>query len=157
MYWSTVAPTSTNPATTNGIIILEKIAPREVQIPHHEFDDLKQTTKDQIIFVYDRTTGPNTSLDGGAFSSHSRICQTLRFLGVEIFEYNKNSLTTPEDLLANSVYEWNKLLLDRYEADPDTKSLKEQAARLLGSWWAEGHYGEVYSGEGRGQGAGTKE
>jgi hypothetical protein len=101
---------------------------------HHEFDDLKQATKDQIIFVYDRTTGPNTSLDGGTFSSHSRICQTLRFLDVEIFEYNKNSLTTPEDLLAKSVCEWNELLLDRYEVDPDTKSLKKQAARLLGSW-----------------------
>ncbi len=50
---STIVPTSTNPATTNGIIILEKKAPREVQISHHEFDDLKQTTKDQIILVYD--------------------------------------------------------------------------------------------------------
>jgi len=109
---------------------LKKIAPREVQISHHEFDGLKQTTKDQILFVYDRTMGPNTPLDRGAFDSHSRICQALRFLGVGIFEYDKNSLTTPENLLANLVHEWNKLLFDRYEADPDTtKSLKEQASR----------------------------
>jgi hypothetical protein len=109
---------------------LKKIAPREIEISHHEFDGLKQTTKDQIIFVYDQTMGPNAPQDRRALDSHSRICQALRFLGVGIFEYDKNSLTTPQDLLANWVHEWNKLFFDWYEADPDdTKSLKEQASR----------------------------
>jgi len=53
---------------------LKKIAPRDVQISHHKFDGLKQTTKDQIIFVYDRTMGLKTPLDRRAFDSHSRIC-----------------------------------------------------------------------------------
>ncbi len=191
-YGSTVVPTSTNPTSTNGMIIhgrvtrieetttkivhfahdskttnvakvmndtdeeisepsrvaftptqrsipkktaphstpfLKKIAPRKVQISHHEFDGLKQTTKDQILFVCNRTMGSNT-LDRRVSDSHSRICRALRFLGVGIFEYGKNSLTTPEDLLANWVHEWNKLLFDWYEADPcTTESLKEQASR----------------------------
>jgi hypothetical protein len=74
---------------------LKKIAPREIQISHYEFDGLKQTTKDQIIFVYDRTMGLNAPLDRGALDSHSRIYQALRFLGVGIFEYDKNILITP--------------------------------------------------------------
>jgi hypothetical protein len=103
---------------------------REIQISHHEFDSLKETTKYQIIFVYDRTMGPNTPPDRAALDSHSRICQALRFLGVGIFEYNKNSLTTPEALLANWVHEWNKLAFNWYEAEPETaKRLKEQASR----------------------------
>jgi hypothetical protein len=104
-------------------------APREIQILHHEFDHLKQITKDQIIFVYDRTMGPNTPPERRTLDSHSRICQALRFLGVE---YSKNSLTTPDDLLAEYVDECNKLLFDWYEIDPSsTKSLKEQACRHL--------------------------
>jgi hypothetical protein len=112
------------------IPFLKKISPGEIQISHHEFDGLKQTTKDQIIFVYNQTMGPNAPPDRRALDSYSRICQALRFLGVGIFEYDKNGLTTPQDLLANWVHEWNKLFFDWYEADPDdTKSLKEQASR----------------------------
>lgn len=100
-------------------------APREIQISLHEFDALKQTTKERILFVYDRTMCQNTSLDD--VDSHSRICQALRFLGVGIFEYDKTRLTTAKDLLANWVYEWNKLLFDSYEED--LESLMEQAFR----------------------------
>ncbi|KAK3938283.1 hypothetical protein QBC46DRAFT_227632, partial [Diplogelasinospora grovesii] len=96
----------------------------------HEFHNLKPTTKNQIMFVYDRTMGLNTPPDRKALDSYCRIRQALSFLGIGIFEYDKHIRTTPEDLLANWVYEWNKLWFDGYQADPDTmESLKEQASR----------------------------
>lgn len=105
---------------------LKKKAPREIQISHHLFDELKQTTKDRILFVYGRTMRPNTPLDR-ALDSHSRIRRALRFLGVGAFEYDKKSRTTPDDLLTNWVHECYKLLFDWYSADPiSPERLKEQ-------------------------------
>lgn len=123
-------PKETTPYSTP---FLKKTAPRMTQISQHEFDGLKQTTKDQILLVYNRTMGSNTPLDRRALDSYSRICQALRFLGVGIFEYGNNSLIMPEDLLENWVQERNKLLFDWYEADLfTTKSLKKQAS--CSSW-----------------------
>jgi hypothetical protein len=113
---------------TTLTLSLKKIAPREIQILHHLFDYLKQTTKDQILFVYGRTIGPSTPLDRRALDSHSRIRQALRFLGVGTFEYDKKSRITPDDLLTNWVHEYYKLLFDWYEADPiSPECLKERA------------------------------
>jgi hypothetical protein len=125
------APTPSSALQTTVVtstLSLKKIAPREIQISQHLFDHLKQTTKDQILFVYGRTMGPNTPLDRRALDSHSRIRQALRFLGVGTFENDKKSRATPDDLLTNWVHECYKLLFDWYEADPiSPERLKERA------------------------------
>lgn len=125
------APTPSSALKTTIVtstLSLKKRAPRGIQISHHLFDRLKQTTKDQILFVYDRTMGPNTPLDRRDLGSHCRIGQALRFLGVGMFEYDKKSRTTPEDLLINWVHECYKLLFNWYEANPiSPECLKERA------------------------------
>ena len=125
------APTPSSALKTTVVtstLSLKKIAPKEIQISHQLFDRLKKTTKDQILFVYGRTMGPNTPLDRRALDSHSRIRQALRFLGVGPFEYDKKGRTTPDDLLTNWVHECYKLLFDWYEADPiSPERLKERA------------------------------
>lgn len=93
----------------------------DIEISYYEFNDLKQTTKDQIISVYERT------MRSYPLDSYGRIWKALRFLGVGVFKYTK-SHTTPEDLLANWVYERNKIANCGYDSNSDTlESLKAQA------------------------------
>jgi hypothetical protein len=135
MRYVVFTPTPSSALKTTVItstLSLKKIVPREIQILYHLFDYLKQTTKDQILFIYGRTISLNTPLDRRALDSHSRIRQVLHFLGIGTFEYNKKSNIMLDNLLTNWVYKYYKLLFNWYEADPiSLERLKERAFYYL--------------------------
>lgn len=96
--------------------------PSTVKQTTPKFDDLKQTTKDQIERAYEIFMGPRSPFpDRKRYDSHFRILTALYFLGVDDMDV--------EDLLAQQVAAMNTEVWSDYMSDPDSlESLKRQAS-----------------------------
>jgi len=106
--------------------VLKKTTKGEIVILLHEFENLKQITKDQVMTVYEKTMGSSSLLTSKRLGSYYGIHHALRCLGVG--HYSLTDFTDPDDLLAQWVHEKNRLCFDWYESHPDNEeSLKRQA------------------------------